>query len=225
MPDETTLPMVRGFILQPTYRIDSGRPIVHLYGKLESGDAFLVRDDRAVPYFFIGTRDRERAWELGARPLLATGKRSLRGEPVSLVEVKNPLDAPPLRDRLLASGIASYEADVRFPMRYLIDHGIRGAMEIHGPAEKDAALGQVFERPTLLPAAFSPQLTVLSFDIETDPKATRLLAISMYGCGAAEVLLFTPPGYSCPEGAIACATEAELLRRFQQRCASSIPMC
>src|SRR5256885_1074043 len=103
---ERLMTPLRGFILQPTYRIEGGRPVVQLYGKLEGGGNFLVRDDRSVP----------------------------------------------------------------------------------------------------------------SFVIETDPKARRLLAISLYGCGAAEVLLLTPPGYSCPEGAvIPCATEGELLLRFQQR--------
>lgn len=44
---------VRGFILQPTYRIVSGRPEVHLYGTLENGESFLVVDDRVRPYFFV----------------------------------------------------------------------------------------------------------------------------------------------------------------------------
>ena len=36
----------QGFILQPTYRIESNRAVVHLYGKLASGESFLIRDDR-----------------------------------------------------------------------------------------------------------------------------------------------------------------------------------
>lgn len=217
----------RGFILQPTYRIESGRPVVHLYGKLESGGTFLVRDDRTLPYFYVGEQDRQRARELGARPLSATGRRTLRGEPVVLVELPTPHDSPALRDRLLAHGIAVYEADVGFAARYLIDRGIRGALELRSPAQRGHSPGQdhgphrgidlLFERPDVLPATFSPRLSVLSFDIETDPKAQRLLAISLYGCGAQEVLLLTPPGYSCPAGALACASEAELLQRFQQR--------
>jgi len=35
---------VRGFILHPTYRVESGRPVVHLFGRLETGESFLVRD-------------------------------------------------------------------------------------------------------------------------------------------------------------------------------------
>ena len=50
--------LARGVILQATYRVLSqpdGRraPVVHLYGRLESGETFLVRDDRQLPHFFI----------------------------------------------------------------------------------------------------------------------------------------------------------------------------
>ena len=40
---------VRGFVLQPTYRIESGRPVVHLWGVLEEGGTFLIRDHRLIP--------------------------------------------------------------------------------------------------------------------------------------------------------------------------------
>ena len=42
----TTSPMKksRGFILQPSYRIESGQAVIHIYGKLESGESFLIRD-------------------------------------------------------------------------------------------------------------------------------------------------------------------------------------
>ena len=43
------------------------------------------------------------------------------------------------------------------------------------------------------------------------------LKIALVGCGVSEVLLLTPPGYDCPGGAIACSSERELLRMFDQR--------
>ncbi len=121
---------MKGFILQPTYRIESGRPVVHLYGRLESGDPFLVRDDSLIPHFFIRAADAERARELGAHRIRATDLKTMAGEPVARVEVATPPDTPPLRDRLTAQGIPAYEADVRFAMRYLIDQGIKGSVEI-----------------------------------------------------------------------------------------------
>ncbi len=68
----------RGFILQPTYRIEAGRPVVHLYGRLEDGRTFLVRDQRALPHFYVAAADSERARALGARAAGGDGKANVR---------------------------------------------------------------------------------------------------------------------------------------------------
>jgi DNA polymerase-2 len=211
------IPPVRGFILQPTYRIESGRPVVHLFGKLETGESFLVRDGRLVPHFWVRAADGERAGALVAEPLAPSDRVNFAGEPVLRVEVSTPPDTPPLRDRLQRSGVRCYEADVRFAMRYLIDKGIRGSLAIVGEAREGRGVDRVFEEPEIGPADWTPELSVLSFDIETDPRAERVLSIGLYGCGAAEVLLLTPRGMTAPAGAVAYATEVELLRAFCRR--------
>src|SRR5262245_7118307 len=111
---------LRGFILQPTYRIESGRPVVHLHGRLEDGRTCVPRDTRTVPHFSSDAGDAGRAQELGVRTLLATRQLTLGGRPVVRVEVPTPADTPPLRERLARAGIVCHEADVRFAMRYLI---------------------------------------------------------------------------------------------------------
>ncbi|HYN02348.1 MAG TPA: DNA polymerase II, partial [Vicinamibacteria bacterium] len=211
------MPTFRGFILQPTYRVLSGVPVLHLFGRLEDGRSFLVRDHRRVPCFYVERDDAERAREKGALRQEATDQVTLLGRPVVRVEVQEPADAPPLRDRLTKAGIPTHEADVRFAMRLLIDRGIRGSLEIHGEGREAPGLGVVFEDPEILPADWSPQLSVLSLDIETDPAARRLLAIGLHGCGASEVLLLTPPGCGCPDGARPFATERDLLAAFCAR--------
>ena len=208
---------VRGFVLQPTYRLESGRPVVHLYGRLEDGRTFLVRDDRQVPYFFVDAADAARARRLGARPLAPTDHVTLEGRPVVRVEVATPSDAPPLRNRLARAGIAAHEADVRFAMRYLIDRGIRGSLALTGASREVPGLGLVFDNPEVAAADWIPALTVLSFDIETDPRAERLLSIGLHGSGASEVLLLTPPGTKCPAGAVPFATEKDLLEGLCRR--------
>jgi DNA polymerase II len=213
----TTPPPLRGFVLQPTYRIESGRPVVHLYGRLEDGRTFLARDGRDVPRFFVEATDAARARECGARRQAATSLVTLTGQPVVRVEVAVPADTPPLRARLARAGIRTYEADVRFAMRYLIDRGIRGSVAIAGAGRPRGGLDVVFEEPDLAPADWTPRLDVLSFDIETDPRAERLLAVALYGAGASEVLLLTPPGASCPTGARPFATERDLLAGFCAR--------
>jgi DNA polymerase-2 len=211
------MPTFRGFILQPTYRIESGTPVVHLYGRLEDGRAFLVRDGRLVPRFYVEGKDAARAREKGARRQVASDRVTLLGRPVVRIEVQEPSDTPPLRDRLTKAGIATYEADVRFAMRYLIDRGIRGSLEIRGEAREVPGVGLVFEDPEVLPADWTPRLSVLSFDIETDPPARRLLAIGLHGCGASEVLLLRTRGRPCPEQARPFPSEQALLAAFSAR--------
>lgn len=207
----------RGFVLQPTYRVESGRPVVQLYGRLEDGRTFLVRDTRQRPHFHVLARDVERARGAGAEPLAADGKLSLAGEPAVRIEVSVPADVPRLRQKLARAGVLCYEADVRFGMRYLIERGIRGALAIDGTPREVAGIGLVFDDPEVAPAEWTLRPTVLSIDIETDPQARRLLSIALHGCGTSEVLLVAPAGTRCPEGAFAWASEAGLLEAFCRR--------
>ena len=209
--------MPLGFILQPTYRIESNRPVVHLYGKLASGESFLVRDDRERPHFWVRADDAERAAGFGAHIVERDPKRrTLDGRPVVRVEIDTPQQAPPLRDRLLAEGIECFEADVRFAYRYLIDRGIRGTLAIDGKERPGNGVDVVFENPLVEPAEWTPELSVLSLDIETDPRARTLYSIGLSGCGANEVLIYRPDG-DAPANATAHRSERELLRAFVHR--------
>ena len=195
----------RGFIIQASYRIVAGVPIVHLYGRLDDTRTFLVRDHRQRPHFWIAAADSERAHRHGARALMEPTLSAFPdGQPVARIDLRVPPDAPPLRDALHAAGIATYEADVRFAMRYLIDRNIRGGCLIDGePASSaaDCGVDLVFDDPELQAAdvEFAPR--VLSFDIETNPYTQRLLAISMYGCGLDEVVIVDPDARAMPENA------------------------
>jgi DNA polymerase-2 len=231
---------VKGVILQATYRVatqQGGRrvPVIHLYGRLEDGGTFLVRDNRQQPQFYIRSSDVERANSI-ANHRVATGesnsavgysrptptnKRDFGGSPVSRIGVAIPSDVPTIRDRLHASGIDTFEADVRFPVRYLIERGIKGACAIEGTAIAGSAEGSglslIFDNPQLTPAQVKIEPRVLSFDIETDPKAERLLAISLYGPNVDEVLIVDGSGRPMPEKAICCVDERAALTAFCDR--------
>ena len=212
----------RGVILQATYRVANGPagarcPIVHLYGRLEDGGTFVVRDDRQRPRFFIRTTDAERARSLGAPRARPSERRTFDGAAVSSIEVAVPSDVPGLRDRLHQAGIDTFEADVRFAQRYLIERGIKGGCEIEGDAVRGDRIAWSFANPTLIPATVVLTPSVLSFDIETDPKAERLLAISLYAPGIDEVLIVDRAGRAMPERAIGCADETAALDAFCAR--------
>ncbi|PYQ10182.1 MAG: DNA polymerase II [Acidobacteria bacterium] len=208
--------MVRGFVLQPTYRLEAGRPVVCLFGRLETGETFLVRDRRTVPYFFVRKQDAPQAWKLGADRQAPTDWSSLSGEPVVRVEIPTPPDTVPLRDRLQAAGIPCYEADVRFAIRYLIDHGLRGGVAIEGSARGGNRVARVFDEPSLSACDFRPQLKVLSLDLETDLRGSHILAAALHGPGMEEVLLSAPTAPSRPEAAVFCGNEKNLLLRLAE---------
>lgn len=225
--DPVSAGWVRGFVLQPTYKIERGRPVACLYGTLETGESFLVRDRRPVPGFWVLDTHRDRPVEVAPDlvervvPAEQTGKTTMAGEPVARVEVRRPADAPTVRDRLHARGCPTFEADVRFAVRYLMDRSIQGSLALRGASEHRPGSGQgivrVFEDPEVAPADWTPELSVLSFDIETDPSAERVLSIALYGCGASEVMMGLPEGEAAPDGVRGFHSEADLLAAFAHR--------
>ncbi len=175
--------MPRGFIVQPTYRVRDGSPVLQLYGRLETGGAFLVEEDRFRPYFFVPAA--HVAHLAGAR-WEATALRDLAGRPVARVEVAVPGALPELRDRIQRAGGDALEADLRFAYRFLIDRGIRATCEIAGPAETRPDGLARFVNPELAPAPAQVALRMLSLDLETTPDAGRIIAAAIAEAGGVE---------------------------------------
>lgn len=202
----------RGFVLTPTYRIVAGRPVVHLYGVLEDGEPVLVVDGRARPYAFVRVADLERARAvLGRSAVHDTTLRTFADEPVARVEVDTPADMPHVRRRLARAGVLSYEADVRFAYRYLIDRGIRGGFEVDGAFERRPGVGRVYHDPVIRALRWTPSLRVLSFDIETSLDGEALYSIAVAGTGGEHVWIVADRAVT---GAEAVPDGATLLARF-----------
>jgi DNA polymerase-2 len=216
-----------GFILQASYREssqpDSPRvPVVQIYGRLENGKTFLVRDTRQRPHFFIRASDAPRARPLGMQ-IVESDKRAFDGAALCRIELPSPGDVPGARQRLNSAGIEALEADVRFAQRYLIERGIKGGCEIEGETAAGDGVDWVLENPTLRPARVQIEARVLSFDIETDPRAQRLLAISLCGPGVDEVLIVDGSQRPLPAHARGFANERAALDAFCARVAELDP--
>ncbi len=209
-----------GFILQATYRIHAGHPVVYLFGRLLDGRTFLVRDTRQRPHFYIAADQVDAVIDATVR---TCALRTMQGMPVAEIEVLTPADAPVVRDALHARGIATYEADVRFATRFLIDRGIRGGVRIHGLAQPGQGTDVDFLDPELEPLAAMLVPRTLAFDIETDAQAQRLLAIAVYAPESADgtvidaVVVVDPQGRTMPPGAVGVASERQALQWFAQR--------
>jgi len=181
--------MHAGFILQPTYRVVEDRPVVQLFGRLATGEPFLVEDDRFLPYFYL---PKEQEAALAAEHDIrveATELRDLRGREVVRVIARTPSAIPHIRDRLLERGCDVLEGDIRFVYRYLIDRRIRGALGIEGPHQVLEGGLLRFRNPEIRPSRIRPPLRTLSIDLETSPDASRIFSAALVGCGVEEVHL------------------------------------
>ncbi len=178
-----------GFVLQPTSVQRAGRPVIQLLGRLQEGNTFLVEDDRFEPYFFAPA---EAAAALAGEHEVRvepTELRDLEGRALARIVARVPGDVPRLRRVILDAGWEVLEADIRFAYRYLIDRGIRAAIEIKGEPERLESGMLRFLNPELRGCEFRPQLSVLSLDIETTADASSVFSIALLGAGADEVHL------------------------------------
>ena len=187
--------MHSGFILQPTYRVREDGPVVRLFGRLESGEAFLVEDDRFRPYFFVPKLHQAALAAEHDIRVDATELRDLRGREVVRVTARTPSAIPHIRSRLLERGCDVLEGDIRFVYRYLIDRGIRGAIRIDGSHEILGGGLLYFRNPEIHASSGCPPLRTLSIDLETSPDSSRIFSIALVGCGVEEVhLVSKEPG-------------------------------
>jgi DNA polymerase-2 len=179
----------KGLILQPTYRVHDGQPVVQLFGRLERGRAFLVEDHRFRPYFFLPASEVGLLAGEARVSVEPTRLRELGGGEVARVTADVPGSVPVLREKLARAGGRALEADVRFPYRYLIDHGLGVGVEIEGRGRELHPGLMHFVDPELRPARCRPSLRVLSIDLETSADASLIFAVALVGHDHEEVHL------------------------------------
>jgi DNA polymerase II len=212
----------QGFILQGAERSRSGHTELHYIGRLGTGETFAVVERREVPRFHIRESDVDQA-----RALLAAERavrfttvdmRTMDGAPVARVEVGAGA-VPRDRDILHQSGIRTYEADMRLPSLFLMDRHVHGCVSIEGAWRPGRRVSRIYENPTLGPCGALPSLSVLSLDIETDPRAEKVLAVALVlddprtGHQDAEVLFNGPSA----RGAACFPTEKGMLAALRDR--------
>ena len=206
--------------MQATYRIHQGIPVVYLFGRLLDGRTFMLRDHHQRPHFYVQAQHAKHVFRANTSP---SDKLDFAGNALAKVEVGVPSDAPKVRDALHNIGVDTYEGDVRFAMRYLIDRNIRGGINIVGEASPGAKArirtDVVFDNPQVAPATVEITPRILSFDIETNPDTNELLAIACFCAEQGrvlvdEVVVVDALQRSMPSGAVGVATEKEALRHF-----------
>lgn len=106
-------------IVRTEYRMSGNVPVVYVFTRDERGNRKVQLDSSLRPYFYV----REEAEPIAGLAEIMQycevrdGMVSVTGEPLKKIEVQSPSDVAAFRDAFSTT----YEADILFPNRYLID--------------------------------------------------------------------------------------------------------
>ncbi|MFW5849985.1 MAG: DNA polymerase II [Spirochaetota bacterium] len=216
---------VTGFIVhafvQPTrgVRRSEGAPArasrLALLGRLSDGRTFAAVRDPYRPAFFV--RETDRAAVAQYDPT-AADRRTIDGERVLRLAFDTPYELRRAAADAGSRGVRTYEADLSPTDHPLMDAHIHGSVQVSGVAIPGHHVDLVFMNPDLTPSDWEPQLTVLSLDIETDPRTEQILAVSLvggWGADADEVHLVGEVADA--PSIVSHADEASLLRSLVRR--------
>ena len=103
--------------------------------------------------------------------------RDLRGEPVDALYYKTQRALLEARGSLRERGVAPFEADINPVERYLMERFVTGGLRVTGEAEERDGVYHL-DNPRIQTSNYLPQLSVLSFDIETIGLSGPLLSIA-----------------------------------------------
>ena len=157
---------------------DDEYPVVHVFGRrpVTGGDDVTehVRVLGVEPYFYVPTAGLDadpvdvHDAVIGTRETDPDGDRyeSIRGEPLTRVVTRTPRDVGAIRDEFETT----FEADIRFPNRFLIDNGLNGGIRVEERRLDDEAGTIQVHEGHLEPADVDAELRVNTFDIEVDDR-------------------------------------------------------
>lgn len=201
---------MKAFIVDATYRAVDGRSFVCLFCRGEDGEAFVTMN-AFKPYFFIREKDLKKAERIENFAFEKTSLKTFYEELVVKILADVPGDVPQLRRAFEEEGILTYEADIVFPRRFLIDHTIKAYVEVNGDYEFQDEI-RVYTDPEIIPISSLPiPLKVMAIDIETDPRARKMYSIAIACATYKKVLIVSKEKLTSAE---TFATEEEMLKCF-----------
>jgi len=214
---------MKGFVISQTYKILHGKPYVCLFGRLENGESFLTLN-HFKPYFYIKKENVPLTKEEVAYEVEETSLKNFKGEKVVKIILDLPTQVPLLKKKFEDKEIECYEADIRFPYRFMMDKGIQGSLNIEGEYESLERIDRIYKEPEISSAqGYIPKnIKILSFDLESgkNEDEDELYCIGLMCGNIKKVFLNTKEKV---EGAISCDGEEEVIEKFIQEVLSLDP--
>jgi len=174
---------VTGFILTRQWRdTPNGLELVFWLSTNEGPVKIIVNDQE--PVFFVESKiDISGPFHKSTLAL-----KTLNHDPVSAVYFGKQRTLQDEREKLNNSGITLYESDIKPDDRYLMERFIFSTAQIQGHFKKKGSFQETYN-PVAGTANYTPELKVLSIDIETQGLSGKLYSIAAYGEDDAKVFL------------------------------------
>ncbi|MBW3002741.1 DNA-directed DNA polymerase [Candidatus Woesearchaeota archaeon] len=236
------MPKFQFYLLDLSYKIVDGKPVIYLFGKTTEGQQICVLDDSFEPYFYVIPKSGADLKEKLLSISVEKDKESYqvtRVEPVKMRYFEKEVDAlrvftnvpmavPNLKDVIYDwDNVESvHEYDIRFVRRYLIDKGIT-------PLTLLSAEGEAVPEKLKIPAIKADKIEqvsddtiknprILAFDIETagihgqkiQPEKTPIIMIALYGDNFKRVITWKK--FKAGDYVEVVPSEADLLQRFAE---------
>ncbi len=211
---------MRAFITDTRQTAINDKTYIQLFGRLENGESFSSLHEFR-PYFFILENDLKKVQALLIKfQTEKTALTNFQGEKVLKISSDNQTDLNKLQKALEKKSIQTYEADLKAPMRFMIDNNLLGAIDISGKPDslENQRTDKFFNNPKISSPAkeneddFKPKLKVLSLDIESDKKFDKLFCIGLYSENYKKNFIISDQNLS---HSISCKSESDLLQKFK----------
>jgi len=205
---------MKAYIVDATYRIIDGKPIVYLFGRMENDESFLAKVS-FIPYFCIKKKDLKNAQQLRDFEYEETQLKTFEHKPVVRIIADIPGDVPTIRRNFEENNIGTYEADIRFVQRFYMDRNILGTIEIEGDYNKGSNVDRIYEQAQIKTTPiYDVKLKTLALDIETDKNIKQMYSCSIICDNVKEVHIVTKKK---SKNAILYDNEEELLKAIVNR--------
>lgn len=139
--------------------------------------------------------------------------KNLCGDPVDALYFNQNSDLFRARKVCETRHVLTYEADVNLVARFLMEHFIQGSVRFESEPINTKSGCLFFMDPEIHPSDFTPELRMLSIDIECSMKFD-LYSIALYGEGLEKVLIVDPNNKNGEKGCLSFSNERRLLKAF-----------
>jgi DNA polymerase-2 len=199
------------FLLNYTNSDIKGHFEIQLYAVTDTHAYIKIIIDTFRPLFFVPSGIPPEKTRLAAERK-SLSLKAMEGTPVDCLYFSTYGSSIECARKLRTEGYPVYESDIHPVDRFLMERFICGGFDCNGTIQQAGSM-LLSKNPILRGVDVTPELSILSIDIETNASTEEIYSIALSGCIDNTVFIVGPPTESRN---IYCANEKGLLEQFVQ---------